>query len=234
MTQARSYSHRQWAFVRKILQFLIHQFGYRFLAKFESVEGLEFIPANGPGIIIYNHIAFADPVAVISMVPRDIVPLAKTEAMGIPLFGLFARLWGSIPIRRGEVDREALEASFQVLKAGEMLLIAPEGTRNPALIEAKDGIAFLAVRSHAPLIPVAVTGTEGFPSVSRERWQKPGIRIRFGRAFRFKASAGRLPRDRMHLMTQEAMYQLAALLPEERRGVYADLSQATTETLEWV
>jgi 1-acyl-sn-glycerol-3-phosphate acyltransferase len=228
------YAHRHWILVRKVLQFLIHQVGYRFLAKFDSVEGLEHIPAHGSGIIIYNHIAFVDPVAVLSAIPRDVVPLAKTEAMGIPFFGIFARLWGAIPIHRGEVDRDALESSFQVLEAGEILLIAPEGTRNPALIEGKDGIAYMAVRHNTPIIPAAVTGTGGFPSISRARWKKPGIRIRFGRPFRFKAPAGRVPRELMHTMTQEAMYQLAALLPPERRGVYADLSKQTTTTLEWL
>jgi 1-acyl-sn-glycerol-3-phosphate acyltransferase len=234
MSLKRKYTHKNWFLIRRVLQFLIHQVGYRFLAKFDSVEGLAQIPSQGSGIIMYNHIAFIDPVAVLSTISRDVVPIAKTEALGIPFFGIFARLWGCIPIRRGEVDRDALESSFEVLAAGEMLLVAPEGTRNPALIEAKDGIAYMAVRSGAPIIPVAVTGTEGFPSMSLKRWRKPGIHIRFGRPFRFKATQGRVPKECMHLMTTEAMFQLAAILPAERRGAYSDLSKQTSTTIEWL
>jgi 1-acyl-sn-glycerol-3-phosphate acyltransferase len=193
---------------------------------------MEYIPATGPGIIMYNHIAFIDPVAVLSKISRNVVPLAKTEALTLPFFGIFARLWGSIPIRRGEVDRDALETMLEVLKQGEIILLAPEGTRNPALIEAKDGIAFLALRSGAPIIPVAVEGTSGFPTFNRKRWRSPGVSIRFGPAFRLKKTSGRVTREMLHTMTEEAMYRLAALLPPHRRGFYSDLSKATETTIE--
>jgi 1-acyl-sn-glycerol-3-phosphate acyltransferase len=231
MTVRRQYSHQQWEPIRRILKFLIRNVGYRILAKFDSVEGLENIPPQGPVIVMYNHIAFIDPVAVLSTSQRDMVPLAKTEALGVPFFGIFARLWGVIPIRRGEVDREALETSFQVLRAGEILLVAPEGHRNPALQPAKDGIAYLAARSGAPIIPAAVEGTEGFPTLNPARWRKPGVRIRFGRLFRFKDSGGRASRERLHEMTEDAMYRLAEILPPERRGFYRDLSQAKGGTI---
>jgi 1-acyl-sn-glycerol-3-phosphate acyltransferase len=166
------------------------------------------------------------------VVKRNVVPIAKAEAVDLPFFGIFTRMWGSIFVRRGEADREALEKALSVLESGELLLIAPEGTRSPALIEAKDGVAYLAARTGAPVIPVAVDGTDGFPSISPRRWSLPGARIRFGKPFRFRVPRGRIPREWLHKMTREAMYRLAALLPPARRGFYGDLSRSTADTIE--
>jgi 1-acyl-sn-glycerol-3-phosphate acyltransferase len=232
MTTRKKYNHLAWEPIRRFLKIIMKYIGFQILAKFDSVEGMENIPEYGPGIIMYNHIAFIDPVAILAKIHRNVIPLAKEEALNLPFFGIFARLWGSIPIRRGEVDRDALETMLDVLNQGEIILLAPEGTRNPALIEAKDGIAFLALRSGAPIIPVAVEGTSGFPSFDPKRWRQPGIRIRFGRAFRFKKQSGRVTREALHTMTEEAMYRLAAILPPERRGFYRDLGKATETMIE--
>jgi len=205
---------------------------FRFLAKIDSIEGAENIPARGPGIIYFNHTSLIDSVTVVKSVPRDVVPVARFDFTNVPLWGVFPKLWGAIPIRRGEADRSALEQAASVLEAGELLLLAPEGTRSPAMGRAKDGMAYLAARTGAPLIPAAVEGTEGFPSIDPRRWAMPGARIRIGRPFRFRIPSGRVPRERLRKMTEEAMYRLAALLPPARRGVYADLSRATTETIE--
>jgi 1-acyl-sn-glycerol-3-phosphate acyltransferase len=127
------------------------------------------------------------------------------------------------------MDREALMRSLAVLAAGEMLLVAPEGTRHTAIRDVKEGVAYLAYKSGAPIIPVAVQGTPGFPTLSRARWKKGGAVVNFGPSFRLKPVTGRLPRAALRQMTDEAMYRLAALLPEERRGIYADLSKATSD-----
>jgi 1-acyl-sn-glycerol-3-phosphate acyltransferase len=232
MKTKRNYLHARWEPIRRFLRILMNQIGFRFLAKIDSVQGAENVPEKGPGILIYNHIAFVDPVAVMAAVKRNVVPMAKAEAVNLPFFGIFTRMWGAIFVRRGEADREALEQALAVLESGELLLVAPEGTRSPALIEARDGVAYLAARTGAPVIPVAVDGTEGFPSLSPKRWSLPGARIRFGKPFRFRVPSGRIPRDWLRKMTREAMYQLAALLPPARRGFYDDLSLATSETIE--
>ena len=79
---------------------------------------------------------------------------------------------------------------------------------------------------------MAIEGSEGFPTLPfNERWRGPGVQVRFGRPFCFRAGQERLRHDRLRQMTDEAMYILAAMLPEQRRGVYADLSQATQDTL---
>ena len=234
MASRRDYLHQQWEPIRNILRFLMNHVGFRYLAKIDSVEGEENIPSQGPGILYFNHTAFVDAVAVLGSIRRDAVPIAKFEAAGIPFWGIFPTLWGAIMIKRGEADRSALQQALSVLESGELLLLAPEGTRSPALGPAHDGMAYLAARTGAPVIPVAVEGTEGFPSVSPRRWSLPGARIRFGKPFRFRLPKGRIPREGLRKMTDEAMYRLASLLPPARRGVYGDLRRATTETIEYL
>ncbi len=265
----RQYNHQDWERQRRFLRFLIRAIGFNLLARIDRVEGLENLPAEGPGILMINHIAFIDSLAVLHVVPRHIVPLAKIEVYDYPVIGLFPRMWGVIPVRREEVDRRALQMALDVLRANEMILVAPEATRHTALQRGKEGVAYLATRSGAPIIPVAIEGTPGFPTIRySHRWHGPGVQIRFGRPFRlrnpsapatapatvpatapataetsgtaFPAIASgvvlnsRPGRELLRLMTDEALYELAKMLPENRRGVYADLSKATQTTLEFI
>ena len=231
----RRYDHARWETRRRVLRFLIARIGFTLLAKLERVEGLENIPAHGPAILMINHIAFVDPIAILHVLPRNIVPMAKVEVYNFPLLGFLPRMWGVIPVRREEVDRQALQQALDILKAGEILLVAPEGTRHNPLQDAKVGVAYLASRSGVLVIPAAIDGTPGFPSLrTSPRWREPGIVIRFGRSFHFQSTFRRPSRGQLRQMTDEAMYVLAALLPEHRRGAYADLSRATQETIVWV
>lgn len=230
-----SYNHSRYQNRRRFLRFLIRWIGFTVLVKLESVTGLENVPAQGPAILMINHIAFVDPIVVLHLVPRNIVPMAKVEVFDYPLINIFPRIWGVIPVRREEFDRRAIQGALDVLAAGEIILVAPEAHRGPALKQAKEGIAYLATRSNALVVPVAIDGTEGFPTLPfTKRWKGPGAQVRFGKPFRFRSSGSRPDREDLTQMTQEAMYYLASLLPEHRRGVYADLSQATQETLDWL
>ncbi len=210
---------------------MIHNIGYRLFAKFEGGEHTERLPAEGPAIVIFNHIAFIDPIVVLSCLPRNVVPMARHDVFRIPGWGIFPRLWNVIPVRRGEVDRSALRKALGVLRAGEVVLVAPEGTRSPQLQRAKSGLAYLAAKSDAPIVPVAVEGTDGYPSLRIGRGDEPGATVRLGHPFRFVPTDERVTRQRLRQMADEAMYVLAAMLPERRRGVYADLTKATTETI---
>jgi 1-acyl-sn-glycerol-3-phosphate acyltransferase len=232
MTANQAYAHHEWEPIRRFLRFLMDHIAFRYLAKIDSVEGRENIPGRGPGIIYMNHTSLIDSVTVVDSVARDVVPVARFDFSNVPLWGIFPRLWGVIPIKRGAVDRSALEKAMQVLKSGELLLYLPEGTRRPALGPGKDGMAYIVSRTGVPVIPAAVYGVEGFPSLSPKRWAQPGAHIRFGKPFRFRLPDGEVTRQWLRKMTDEAMYRLAALLPPARRGVYADLEHATSETIE--
>jgi 1-acyl-sn-glycerol-3-phosphate acyltransferase len=211
---------------------MVREIGFRLLVKIDTVSGLENLPAQGPAILMINHIAFVDPIVVLGCLPRNIVPMAKVEVYRYPVVGVFPRLWEVIPVHRGEMDRAALRKALEVLGAGEVILVAPEGTRSVSLQRGKEGVAFLGYRSGAPIIPVAVEGTQGFPSPDPRRWWKPGAQIRLGRPFRYRRQVERPGREQLRRMTDEAMYLLAAMLPETRRGVYGDLGAASQDTIE--
>ena len=226
------YRHARFEARRRVLRWLIDNVGFRVFAKFNGIENVEHLPLSGPAVIMMNHIAMIDPIVVLGGLPRNIVPMARHDVFELPIWGVFPRLWNVITVHRGEVDRRAVQRALAVLKAGEVVLVAPEGTRNPQLQQGKVGVAYLGARSGAPIVPAAVEGTIGYPSLRLDRSQEPGATVRLGRPFRFKVGNGRLGRDLLRQMTDEAMYELARLLPESRRGVYADLSRATTDTLE--
>lgn len=230
------YQHARWEPRRRVLRWLLKWIGFTLFAKLDHVEGLENVPPKGPAILMINHIAFIDPIVVMHVMPRNIVPLAKIEVFDYPVVGIFPRLWKVIPVRREEVDRRAVQQVLEVLGAGEIVLVAPEGTRAPQLSKAREGIAYLSSRSGAPIVPVAVEGTPGFPAVRfiSPAWKTPGAVVRFGKPFRFQSHLRRPDREQLHQMTDEAMYILAAMLPEHRRGYYGDLSKATQETIEWI
>jgi 1-acyl-sn-glycerol-3-phosphate acyltransferase len=200
-----------------------------------DVTGLENLPSTGPVILLTNHVNFTDVGMLMILMPRRPVGLAKEELVRNPLLGPIVRTLGVIPVRRGEVDRDALRQSSELLAAGRrVLMIAPEGHRSGhgRLQEAHDGVTFVAIRSGAMLVPIATHGNERFwRNVFTLR--KTRAHIVIGRGFRFRVSGGRPDRLALHAMTIEAMYRLAALLPAEYRGVYSDLSQATTKHLDF-
>ncbi|MGW8251457.1 MAG: lysophospholipid acyltransferase family protein, partial [Anaerolineales bacterium] len=103
----KSYDHQRYANRRRVLRFLLRTLGFTLLAKLNRVEGLENVPDESPALLMINHIAFIDPIVVLHVVPRNIVPLAKIEVYNYPLVGIFPKLWGVIPVRRDEVDRRA-------------------------------------------------------------------------------------------------------------------------------
>jgi len=230
----RVYNHNRLEPQRNFLRFLIRWIGFTLLANLEQVEGLENIPTEGPAILMINHIAFIDPIVVLHVAPRNIVPLAKVEVFEYPFIKIFPKIWRVIPVKREEFDRNAVKMVMDVLQAGEIVLVAPEGTRSPALQQGKEGIAYLASRNDVPVIPVAIDGTIGLPAIRfSKRWRQPGAVVKFGKPFKYRTAYQRANREQLRLMTDEAMYILATMLPDKRRGVYTDLSKATTTTIEW-
>lgn len=199
-----------------------------------TVTGAEHVPAAGPAIVMMNHISTIDPILAIGAITnRFLIPMSKVENMGNPFFRTLIQGWGAYLVRRGEVDRKALLNSIELLTSGQLILIAPEGTRSPdGLREAKDGVTFIATKANAAIVPMGIGGEAPLWSAKFKRFQRPRIRINIGRAFRFNTGDGRTPRETLAQMTNEAMYQLALALPDAHlRGAYSDVSKATTRTL---
>ena len=132
-----------------------------------KTTGLELIPGSGPLIVACNHVSLLDPpllAATIAPVRRPLF-LGKKELFANPLRGWFLRQMGSIPIDRAGADMGALRCALEVLRRGGCLGIFPEGTRvKPGESRPpKPGIAFLAARAGAPVLPARVVGTAQFP-----------------------------------------------------------------------
>ena len=219
---------------RRILRAFIG-FIFRLLLRLE-VTGLENIPASGSSLLMINHITLLDPVlCMIAVKHRFVIPMTKVENLENPFIAPFVRWWGSYSINRGEIDRKALMNSIELLKSGQLILIAPEGTRHPeGLSQPKDGFAYIATKADAVIIPAAISGAIGWQRAFK--LQRPRVQVHFGRPFKFRLGAnGRVQRDDLTAMMDEGMYQLAlAVQDETRRGVYSDLSKVTTEHLEFV
>jgi 1-acyl-sn-glycerol-3-phosphate acyltransferase len=229
-----AYDHQRYEARRRVLKWLIRNFALRLLIKLDSVQGIENVPSEGPAILMINHIAFVDPIVVLGCIPRNVVPMAKIEAYHYPIIGIFPSIWAAIPVRRGEGDRHALRLAMDVLEAGQIVLVAPEGTRSPALQAGKEGVAFLAYHTDTPVLPVAIEGTVGFPALYPFGWDKPGAVVQVGAPFRFRRRMRRPDRAMLRQMTDEAMYVLASMLTPARRGVYVDPPAGGMDTLEFV
>ncbi len=190
-----------------------------------DVEGLENLPVEGPVLVLMNHINFIDVIVPGFFLRRDVVMVSKVENFRLPLLGFFVWAYGALSIRRGEPDMQAMRRSLAVLKKGQVLCIAPEGTRSGhgRLQPGHDGAAFVALQADVPVVPMVSYGHERFLANLRRlrptRWH-----IRVGKPFRF-VQRGRRLRSNLQPMTEEAMYHLAALLPPEYRGSFADPSR---------
>ena len=124
--------------------------------------GREHIPADGGVIVAPNHRSFLDPWVVGICLRRPVYFVAKRELFEKRWMGWFLNSLGAFPIRRGEADQEAMETARVLVERGNALLIFPEGTRirRGSLGEPKSGVGRLALQTGAPVVPVAVAGTE--------------------------------------------------------------------------
>ena len=184
---------------------------------------------TGPVIVASNHVSNADGVLVASWITpaidRRIYLLGKQEAVEKPLLGLGLRLNSVIGIRRGAADLEAFRAAKHVLDEGHVLGIFPEGTRSPtgALQEAKDGLAILALRTGATILPVACANTDRFWPRGKGLQFGGWVGLRVGRPFTVvEVTRGLGRRQAQSAVTDEIMGRIAGMLPPRQRGAYAD------------
>lgn len=187
------------------------------------------VPASGPLILVANHINFLEvPLIYTHLMPRPLTGFAKAETWDNPAMALLFDMWEAIPLRRGEVDLEAMRQGLSVLQAGGILAVAPEGTRSGhgRLQRGYPGVVLLAQMSGAPLLPIVYYGGENFKE-NIIRLRRTDFHIVVGQPFSIHTEGVSVNRQVRQQIVDEIMYQLAALLPPAYRGHYSDLHAAT-------
>lgn len=196
-------------------------------------EQLGLVPSKGPLIIVANHINFLEvPLLYTHLQPRPVTGFAKAETWDNRFLAYLFDLWEAIPLRRGEADIRALKKAIEKLKAGHIIAMAPEGTRSEhgKLQRGHPGVVFLALQSNAPLLPVAYYGGEMFNKNIR-RLRRTDFHIRVGQPFGIDTRGASVTGGVRQKIADEIMYQLSAILPQQYRGVYSDLENASQDFL---
>jgi 1-acyl-sn-glycerol-3-phosphate acyltransferase len=193
----------------------------RFLFR-AKLAGVENIPKEGPFLLVTNHISFWDIPLMFIMQPRQMVMFCADKWRRVPGIREFCEMMGVIWVARGEADVEAIKLSLGHLKAGGILALAPEGTRSHSgpLQVGKTGAAYLADRTGVPIVPLAVWGQERAAG-NLKRLRRTSVAGAFGEPFRLPPD-GRAKGDKLEEFTEIIMCRLAALLPPDYRGAYAD------------
>lgn len=197
---------------------------------------LSYVPQQGPLILVANHINFLEvPVVYTHLLPRPVTAFVKSETWDNPAMAYLFNLWGGIPLRRGKADLGAYHRALEALMMGRIVAVAPEGTRSGhgRLQRGYPGVVTLALRSGAPLLPIVYFGGEQLRS-NLVRLRRTSFHIQVGHPFIIHPGEVKVTRPVRQVITDEIMYQLAALLPASYRGVYADLDAATQKYLRFL
>lgn len=207
-------------FMRPIFRGLFHVLSH------VEITGLENVPSRGPYLVAINHISLYEPPLILAFWPKAIEAVGAVDIWSKTGQSSLIRLYGGIPVHRGQYDRQLVETMVAVLESGRSLVIAPEGGRShiPGMRRALPGVAYLMDLAHAPVIPVGMVGTTDDFMERALRMERPHLEMHIGKPFTLppvegKGEARRISRQHN---ADKIMVQIGALLPVEYRGVYAE------------
>jgi 1-acyl-sn-glycerol-3-phosphate acyltransferase len=214
---------RRWLarpFLRAALRLL-----FRTLAPVK-ITGRKNVLFHKPYIVAFNHVSLFDPPFIGVFWPEQMEAMGAADIWDRPGQNILARMWGGIPVHRGDVDRALFDKVISALRSGYPMLIAPEGGRShaPGMCQAKPGIAYLVEQTGMPVLPVGIVGTTDDFWHKATKGKRPCLEMRIGEPIQLpllegKGEARRAARQRN---TDLVMSHIAGLLPEEYRGFYAD------------
>ena len=205
-------------FVRVALKVL------KFLFMDATVTGMENFPQKGPAVVVINHLGDADSVLLGASIPYMIEAMGKIELNDHWFVGPLFRNYGIIYVHRGRPDRKALRAALDGLAQGRLVVIAPEGRQTliGGLEEGNEGAAFLALKSGASIVPIAMTGTENdYIFGNMKRLKRSKVTLAVGKPFYLTEQANR--QETLREGTRQIMESLASLLPQTYRGNYKSI-----------
>ncbi len=198
---------------------------YRLIARIEVV-GAEHIPAAGGIVAVTNHVGRLDVGLPYYLVDRaDIIIIVAEKYRKYAVARALAHAVDGIWVDRFNADLTAVRTCLRRLANGGALVIAPEGTRSATgnLIRARSGASFLAAKSGVPIVPVAIRGTEdAVVKAHLKQLRRLEIVVRIGTPFHLPPRADLRARARLEAFDDEIMCRIAALLPADRRGAYAE------------
>ena len=186
-----------------------------------SVTGQEAMPPYGPLLVASNHLSLNDAGTLVIALPRPVVFLAKKELWDKPIGRFYCNAVGAVPLDRQRGGGAALRYALQALQQDKAILMFPEGriSGTGGMLAARTGLAWLALKTQAPILPVGIAGSEKFPSwrmpVPLCRWQ-----VTVGTPFTPPVVEGPITRPLLNAVTDMVMQRIAALLPESYRGIY--------------
>lgn len=198
------------------------------------MTGKENVPYGKPYVVAMNHISIYDPPLVGAFWPETLEIIGAADVFEKPGQGEVLKLYGVIPVHRGEYDRSLLNRIVSIIKAGYPLLIAPEGGRShiTAMRRALPGIAYIIDGTNVPVVPVGLVGTTEDFWQRAKRGEKPRLEMRIGVPISLPpiTEKGAARREARQRNADLVMQHLAGLLPEEYRGVYAETAIIPAET----
>ncbi|SFF94789.1 1-acyl-sn-glycerol-3-phosphate acyltransferase [Desulfotomaculum arcticum] len=171
-----------------------------------EITGNGHLPPGQGMIVVANHVSYWDPVVVGCALNRRIYFMAKAELFDIPVLAVLINKLGAFPVQRDGADRSSIRRALELLDAGKVVGIFPEGTRSKTgeLLNPHMGAAMLAIKGGVPLLPVAVSGTRGF-------WGK--VRVNLGQPINTSASNRRkVSRTELAELSHDVMEEIKHLL----------------------
>jgi 1-acyl-sn-glycerol-3-phosphate acyltransferase len=178
-----------------------------------QIEGRENVPAKGALLLAPNHLSFLDPPLVGCALKRSAWFMAKAELFHVPVFKWLIPKLHAYPVQRGSGDRAALKHTLGLLAAGEAVTMFPEGTRSQTgeLGEPELGIGMIALRSGAPIVPMAIAGTDDMLPRGAHFLKRARVRVRFGKPIPIPAPEGKPGREEYAAVAKSVMDAIRAL-----------------------
>ncbi len=195
-----------------------------------TLTGFENVPLGTAYMAAVNHVSIFDPPFLLAFWPEILQAIGAVDVFDKPGQGELLKMYGTVPVHRGQYDRELLDAVLKMLRTGYPVMIAPEGTRSHAfgMQRAKPGIAYLLDEAKVPVVPVGIVGTTDDFLKRGLAGKRPALELRIGPPFTVPPLEGRGEERRQSRQRNAdfVMQHIAAVLPPEYRGVYADSATA--------